>query len=52
MNGAIPPALQYAFMVWCLVKTRAQLYQQLSEKGEDVCNGSRKVVDNMPFLTV
>jgi hypothetical protein len=26
MRGAIPPLLQYAFMAWCSVKGRGQLY--------------------------
>jgi hypothetical protein len=26
MHGAIPPLPQYAFMVWCSVKTQGQLY--------------------------
>jgi hypothetical protein len=26
MSGAIPPLPQYAFMAWCLVKAKGQLY--------------------------
>jgi hypothetical protein len=30
MRGAIPALLQYAFMVWCLVKAQGQFYLTLS----------------------
>jgi hypothetical protein len=29
MGGAIPPLPQYAFMAWCSVKARGQLYLYL-----------------------
>jgi hypothetical protein len=41
MSGAVPPLLQYAFMVWCLVKNRDNftfkdyvLFQYLQDKFE------------------